>query len=232
MSPPSILLPGLRRAPNALRLLIDAPERLPRPPGTLARHAAAGRHPLATIDPQPPPSSPCRPCPAPESSSMMRKLSNALGQEGRPGTGSRVHPADGAAAAAPQDAPVPDAALSAAADGAAAQQGGSPPGLREQYSPAGEGLQSIAADAAAAAATPEVSSGSITAQMQRKKSTLRISFADPTVSGASSPPKVPLVADASAGGSPNPQSGSGTPAPRKAGRTSMLGGCTCAGPGS
>ncbi|KAI7843293.1 hypothetical protein COHA_003125 [Chlorella ohadii] len=153
---------------------------------------------------------------------MMRKLSNALGQEGRPGTGSRVHPADGAAAAAPQDAPVPDAALSAAADGAAAQQGGSPPGLREQYSPAGEGLQSIAADAAAAAATPEVSSGSITAQMQRKKSTLRISFADPTVSGASSPPKVPLVVDASAGGSPNPQSGSGTPAPRKAGRTSML----------
>lgn len=148
---------------------------------------------------------------------MMRKLSNALGQEGRPGSGSRVHPSDGSAAAPPQDA-----ALAAAVDGSAAQSTDSPPGLREQYSPPGEGLQAMASEAAAAA--PDVSSGSITVQVQRKKGAMRISFADPTVSGSSSPPKVPLVANASASGSPTPQAG-GSPAPRKPGRTSMLGEC-------
>lgn len=156
---------------------------------------------------------------------MMRKLSNALGQEGRPASGSRVHPSDGGSPAPP--VAEASAALEVAVDCAAGLQSGSPPGLREQYSPAGEGLQGVASEAAAAEATPEASSASITAQMQRKKTQMRISFADPTVSGASSPPKVPLVANASASGSPSPGG------PRKAGRTSMLGelGCTQAGCG-
>ena len=217
VSPPSILLPGLRRASYVSAGNFDGADRPPR----VGRHpaataAAGGTHwPLLTHRPSCPC---CRPCPAPDSSSMMRKLSNALGQEGRPGSGSRVHPSGGSTAAAPPQ----DDVLAAAVDGSAAQPSSSPPGLREQYSPPGEGLQAMAGEAAAA--TPEASSGSITAQMQRKKGAMRISFADPTVSGSSSPPKLPLVADASASGGPTPQPGA-SPAPRKPGRTSMLGEC-------